>query len=92
MGAMSATSLNAQMKCGAGKCGASMKKPACCETKAPEFKKPACCQSKAEGKDCKCPAQVACTCKDTKNCTCSAGKNAKKAPKEAIKCGNGKCG
>ena len=95
--AMGTTVLSAaDMKCGSGKCGASMKapegkKPACCETKAPEFKKPACCQSKAEGKACTCPTDIKCSCKDKNNCTCPAGKKAKKASPEAMKCGKGKC-
>ena len=63
------------MKCGAGKCGAAMQKPACCE-------------AKAIGNACKCGPEVKCDCKDKNNCTCGV----KKAPKEAMKCGTGKCG
>ena len=85
---MGTSTLSAEMKCGAGKCGAAMEKPACCKTPAGELKKPACCESSAAGKTCTCSAQVACTCKDTQNCTCAA----KKAPAAAMKCGAGKCG
>ncbi|MDB2562299.1 hypothetical protein N9X61_01705 [Sulfurimonas sp.] len=68
---MGVTSLNAEaMKCGAGKCGSSMgadmKKPACCKTPAGELKK------SAVAGECKCPPQVACTCKNTDKCTCGA--------------------
>ena len=95
---MTTTTLSAEaMKCGAGKCGASvekqaMKKPACCEAKSQEMKKPACCEAKAAGKACTCPKAIECTCKDKNNCVCEAGQKAKIAPKEAMKCGTGKCG
>ena len=83
---MGATTLSAEMKCGAGKCGAAMEKPACCKTPAGELKKPACCESAASGKECTCPEAAKCLCKDKNNCTCGV----KKAP--AMKCGTGKCG
>ena len=104
---MGTTSLSAEMKCGAGKCGKAMEKPACCKTKAGELKAAACKVCKAV--DCKCGPEVKCTCADTTKCTCDAGKKAskaamkcgagkcgssmpKQAPKEAMKCGTGKCG
>ena len=87
---MGTTALSAEaMKCGAGKCGAAMEKPACCKTPEGELKKPACCESSAAGKACTCETAVKCSCKDKNNCTCPAGK---KAPKAAMKCGTGKCG
>ena len=105
---MGATSLSAEMKCGAGKCGAAMEKPKCCKTPAENLKAPGCkCDVAA---DCKCGPEVKCTCKDASKCTCekgkkapamkcgagkcggSMGKSSKAAPKEAMKCGTGKCG
>jgi hypothetical protein len=84
---MGTTSLSAEMKCGAGKCGAAMEKPKCCETKEGELKAPNCEICKAA--DCKCAPETKCTCKDSAKCTCDAGK---KAPAAAMKCGTGKCG
>lgn len=78
--AMSFSSVNAaEMKCGAGKCGAAMS----------SIQKPVCCDSKANGEACTCDSKVKCSCQDKKSCECEAGK---KAPKAAMKCGNGKCG
>lgn len=64
---MGFNSLNAEMKCGAGKCGAAMKAPA--------IEKPkACCQAKLQvtelKKACDCPRSYKCTCKDDKSCNC----------------------
>lgn len=87
---MGVTSLSAEaMKCGAGKCGSAMEKPACCKASTGELKKLACCEAKAAGKECACDASAKCLCKDKSNCTCPAGK---KAPPAAMKCGAGKCG
>lgn len=83
---MGTTSLSAEMKCGAGKCGAAMEKPKCCKDKAGELKGQSCKDCKAV--DCKCAPEVKCTCADTSKCTCGA----KKAPPAAMKCGTGKCG
>ncbi len=74
---MGATSLSAEgMKCGAGKCGKSMEKPA------------AKCGGKKASKcgDAKNPSKCG---KDLKSSKCG---DEKKAPKKAMKCGQGKCG
>ena len=73
---MGATSLSAEgTKCGAGKCGKSMEKPA---TK--------CCGDKAA----KCGAnKKAAKCGDAKEAKKCGGEKA--APKKAGKCGAGKC-
>ena len=91
-----ATSLNAEMKCGAGKCGSSMKVAKTCGDK-----------NCGTDKECKCG--VDCKCGDKKGkCgsgKCGAGKKATtkcgaakskcgnaKPAKAAMKCGAGKCG
>jgi len=101
------SSLSAEMKCGAGKCGAAMEKKACCNIPG-SLQAPNCEICKAA--DCKCDTNVKCTCKDPSKCTCGAKKKApamkcgagkcggsmsgssKPMPKEAMKCGTGKCG
>ena len=75
--AMGATTLSAEgTKCGAGKCGSSMKKPA----------------AKCGGdKAAKCGAEKkASKCGGDKAAAKCGGE--KKAPKKAMKCGAGKCG
>jgi len=78
------------MKCGAGKCGSSMKAPKTCNDK-----------NCGTDKTCKCEkAGGKCECKDhakkgKKAMKCGAskcGSTDKKAPKKAMKCGAGKCG
>lgn len=72
-----ATSLSAQMKCGAGKCGSSMKAPKACG------KKDCSC-----GENCNCGDN--CKCDENKaTMKCGAGKcgNAKPAKKAKMKCG-----
>ena len=74
---MGATSLSAEgMKCGAGKCGKSMEKPAgkCGGDKA--------AKCGAEKKAVKCGNE-----KEAAKCG-----NEKEAPKKSMKCGAGKCG
>lgn len=74
-----ATSLSAEMKCGAGKCGSSMKAPKACKS------------DKGCGKkDCNCGEK--CNCGD--NCKCGEKKGTMKCgdSKKAMKCGAGKCG
>jgi len=74
---MGATSLSAaEMKCGAGKCGSSMKKPAnkCGGDKAAK---------------CGMDKKAANKCGGDKATKCGSDK---KAPKKAGKCGAGKCG
>jgi len=77
-----ATSLSAQMKCGAGKCGSSMKAPKACG------KKDCTC-----AKD-KCTCGDNCKCGEKKGAMkCGAGKCGNAEPaKKAMKCGAGKCG
>ena len=74
---LGATTASAEgMKCGAGKCGSSMKKPA----------------SKCGGdKAVKCGGEkkAAAKCGGDKAAKCGGEK---KAPKKAMKCGTGKCG
>lgn len=86
---MGTSTLSAEMKCGAGKCGAAMEKPACCKTPAGELKKIACCDSVAAGKECTCPeakmakkacceaaaSGKACTCPDAVKCQCKDKNN-----------------
>lgn len=69
---MGTSSLNAQMKCGAGKCGTAMEKPACCKTPETKVQKKLCCTSVGEGKPCTCELKVECSCEDKNNCTCLA--------------------
>ena len=73
---MGTTALSADSKCGAGKCGKSMEKPA----------------GKCGGeKAAKCGAnKKASKCGDAKKAA-KCG-NEKKAPKKSMKCGAGKCG
>ena len=90
-----ATTLNAGMKCGAGKCGSAMMdaKKNCDDKKC------------LEGKDCKCGPNCDCDHKGMKaknaDGKCGAQKKAKKMgkcgderamPKKSMKCGVGKCG
>lgn len=87
------TSLSAEMKCGAGKCGSAMQAPKACKTKS-------CKESKScNKKGCECGEN--CTCGENCKCgenkatmKCGAGKcgNAKQPAKKAMKCGAGKCG
>ena len=78
--AMGSTTLSAEsMKCGAGKCGSSMKAPA---SKCGGDKAPAKCG--AEKKSTKCGG-------DKAPAKCGANKDIPKA-KPSMKCGTGKCG
>ena len=92
---LGSTTLNAGMKCGAGKCGSTMKAPKSCDDKKCE-----------EGKECKCGPDCKCEYKGKKATKCGSGKcgaqqkakkvgkcgGEKKAPKKEMKCGAGKCG
>lgn len=84
------SSLSAQMKCGAGKCGSSMQAPKACNTKA-------CKDSKScNKKGCECGEN--CKCGD--NCKCGENKASNKcgsakcgsSKKATAKCGAAKCG
>ena len=73
------TNASAGMKCGAGKCGSSMKVQA----------------SKSCGKkDCECGDNCKCgdTCKCGEKKSAGKCGKGKKTPQKAMKCGTGKCG
>ena len=78
---LGATSLSAEMKCGAGKCGSSMKAPKSCG------KTDCKCGEKCDcGDNCKCGEKKG-------EMKCGAGKCGDAKPaKKAMKCGAGKCG
>jgi uncharacterized low-complexity protein len=84
--ALTATTASAQMKCGAGKCGASMAKSSTPKGCACEDcdKHPDCAAKKDPSKPC--------DCADKGEMKCGAGKCGSAKPKPAMKCGAGKCG
>jgi len=94
---LGSTTLSAEMKCGAGKCGKAMMAPKTCDD-----------VKCAEGQECKCGPDCKCEHKGKKDkaskcgsSKCGAQQKAKKvdkcggekkAPKKSMKCGTGKCG
>ena len=77
------TTLSAEMKCGAGKCGSAMEKPSKCEDKDCKIKD-------CDGKKCDDAEKGTMKCGGEKGAMKCGGD--KKAPKKAMKCGTGKCG